>query len=305
MQLSDYIAKAEVLVEALPYISRFRGGIVLVKLGGSVQEDEAALRSILGDVAFLRTVGMLPVVVHGGGKAISRALAEAGVDTRFVAGLRVTDIRAINVVESVLKNRVGSQIESLLRERGVDAERLPGDRVIYAVRKTGVDPATGEPCDWGYVGEAVHCDTGPVRALLEAGKIPVICPLGRDAGSNLLTITVDDAAAAIARALPARKLVYVSDVPGLLRDPSDPASIIETLRAGDAPALEKAGVISGGMIPKVESSVAALRAGVRKVHFVDGRLRHSLLLEIFTNKGVGTEIVEDATAPAANGYDQK
>lgn len=298
MKLSDYIAKADVLVEALPYIADFRGEMIVVKLGGSVQEDPAALGALLTDVAFMHVVGMRPVVVHGGGKAISRALKEAGVETRFLAGLRVTDERAIGIVEDVIKNRVGASIAASLRERGVAASQLPGDRVFFAERKTGTDPATGATLDWGFVGDAVHCDTGPVRAILEAGEIPVICPLGRDAAGRILNINADDAAAAIARALPSRKLVYVSDVPGLLKDPSDPATLIETLHASEAPALERDGTISGGMIPKVESSLAALRSGVRKVHFVDGRMPHSLLLEMFTNKGVGTQIVKDP-APAA------
>ena len=293
MQISDCIAKAGVLIEALPYIADFRGEMVVVKLGGSVQEDESALESLLTDVAFLRTVGMRPIVVHGGGKAISRALREAGAPVKFVAGLRVTDASAIGIVEDVLKNRVGADIAEKLCRNGISAERLAGDRVFFAVRKKGTDPATGEALDWGYTGEAVHCDTGPVRAILESGKVPVICPLGRDVEGDLMNINADDAAAALARALPSRKLAFVSDVPGLLRDPADPTSLIETLHVSDVPALMADGTISGGMIPKVQSSLLALRAGVRKVHFVDGRMPHSLLLEMFTNKGVGTQIVKD------------
>lgn len=301
MQLSDCIAKADVLVEALPYIADFRGEMIVVKIGGSVQEDAAALGALLTDVAFMHVVGMRPVVVHGGGKAISRALADAGVETKFLAGLRVTDERSIGIVEDVIKNKVGVAIVASLCERGVAAEQLPGDRVFFAERKTGVDPASGKALDWGFVGDAVHCDTGPVRASLESGHIPVICPLGRDASGRVLNINADDAAAAIASALPSRKLVYVSDVPGLLRDPSDPESLIGTLHVSEAPAMERDGTISGGMIPKVESSLAALRAGVRKVHFVDGRMPHSLLLEMFTDKGVGTQIVKDAPAAPASG----
>ena len=292
MQQWDPIEKANVLLEALPYLADFRGEIIVVKLGGSVQEDERSLVSTLTDVAFMRVVGMLPVVVHGGGKAITRAMKEAGVEARFLNGFRVTDEASIRIVEDVIKNRVNAQIVDILRKAGVDAAPLPGDEVFFAVRKTGTDPATGAPLDWGYVGEAVHCDTGPVRARLQAGAVPVVCPLGRGADGRVYNINADDAAAAIARALPSRKLAYVSDVPGLLRDPADPTSLIGTLHAGEVPELERGGVIAGGMLPKIESSLAALRAGVRKVHLVDGRMPHSLLLEIFTTRGVGTQIVK-------------
>ena len=292
MQLSEPIGKAGVLIEALPYIADFRGEIIVVKLGGSVQEDERSLASTLTDVAFMHVVGMLPIVVHGGGKAITRALKEAAVETRFLNGFRVTDEASIAIVEDVIKNRVNARIVELLAAAGAPAASLPGDGIFFATRKTGTDPDTGEALDWGYVGEAVHCDTGPVRALLQAGRIPVVCPLGRGADGRVYNINADDAAAALARALPSRKLAYVSDVPGLLRDPQDPSTLIETLRAGDVPALEREGVISGGMLPKIESSLEALRAGVRKVHLVDGRMPHSLLLEIFTTRGVGTQIVK-------------
>ena len=292
MQQWDPIEKANVLLEALPYLADFRGEIIVVKLGGSVQEDERSLVSTLTDVAFMRVVGMLPVVVHGGGKAITRAMKEAGVEARFLNGFRVTDEASIRIVEDVIKSRVNAQIVDILRKAGVDAAPLPGDEVFFAVRKTGSDPATGAPLDWGYVGEAVHCDTGPVRARLQAGAVPVVCPLGRGADGRVYNINADDAAAAIARALPSRKLAYVSDVPGLLRDPADPTSLIGTLPAGEVPELEREGVIAGGMLPKIESSLAALRAGVRKVHLVDGRMPHSLLLEIFTTRGVGTQIVK-------------
>ena len=290
MQLSDPIEKANVLLEALPYLADFRGEIIVVKLGGSVQEDERSLVSTLTDVAFMRVVGMLPVVVHGGGKAITRAMKEAGVEARFLNGFRVTDEASIRIVEDVIKNRVNAQIVDILRKAGVDAAALPGDEVFFAVRKTGSDPATGATLDWGYVGEAVHCDTGPVRARLQAGAVPVVCPLGRGADGHVYNINADDAAAALARALPSRKLAYVSDVPGLLRDPGDPDSLIHTLRAADAPALMESGVVGGGMLPKIQSCLDAIRAGVRKVHIVDGRMAHSLLLEIYTKTGVGTEI---------------
>ncbi len=292
MQLDALIHKADVLIEALPYIADFRGEIVVVKLGGSVMESPEALAGILTDVAFMQTVGMRAIVVHGGGKAISRALKAAGLGTTFVQGLRVTDAASIRVVEDVIKNEVNAEIVRLLEGMQVRAVPLHGETIYFANRMTGTDPATGAALDWGFVGNPVSVDTGPVRELLREGAAPVVCPLGRGEDGSLYNINADTAAAALAKALPARKLVYVSDVPGLLRDPSDPATLIETLHRDDVPALVADGTISGGMIPKIESCLAALRAGVRKVHLVDGRLSHSLLLEMFTTKGVGTQIVK-------------
>ena len=292
MQLDALIHKADVLIEALPYIADFRGEIVVVKLGGSVMESPEALAGILTDVAFMQTVGMRAIVVHGGGKAISRALKAAGLGTTFVQGLRVTDAASIRVVEDVIKNEVNAEIVRLLEGMQVRAVPLHGEKIYFANRMTGTDPATGAALDWGFVGNPVSVDTGPVRELLREGAAPVVCPLGRGEDGSLYNINADTAAAALAKALPARKLVYVSDVPGLLRDPADPATLIETLHRDDVPALVADGTISGGMIPKIESCLAALRAGVRKVHLVDGRLSHSLLLEMFTTKGVGTQIVK-------------
>ena len=280
------------LIEALPYIADFRGEIVVVKLGGSVMESPEALAGILTDVAFMQTVGMRAIVVHGGGKAISRALKAAGLGTTFVQGLRVTDAASIRVVEDVIKNEVNAEIVRLLEGMQVRAVPLHGEKIYFANRMTGTDPATGAALDWGFVGNPVSVDTGPVRELIREGAAPVVCPLGRGEDGSLYNINADTAAAALAKALPARKLVYVSDVPGLLRDPADPATLIETLHRDDVPALVADGTISGGMIPKIESCLAALRAGVRKVHLVDGRLSHSLLLEMFTTKGVGTQIVK-------------
>lgn len=292
MELTDYIQKAEVLIEAMPYIADFRDEIIVVKLGGSVQEDVEALKSTLMDVAFMSIVGMLPIVVHGGGKAISRALKESGLETQFVQGLRVTDEASMRIVEDVIKNQVNRQIASLLPEKLVSAAQLPGDRIFFAVKKTAQDPDSGKVFDWGYVGTPTWVDTGPVRALLQTRKIPVICPLGLGSDGHVYNINADAAAAALAKALPSRKLAYVSDVPGLLRDPSDRGSLIETLPIDQVPGLIREGVISGGMLPKIESCLEALQAGVRKVHLVDGRMPHSLLLEIFTTKGVGTQIVK-------------
>lgn len=198
----------------------------------------------------------------------------------------------MRIVEDVIKNQVNRQIASLLPEKLVSAAQLPGDRIFFAVKKTAQDPDSGKVFDWGYVGTPTWVDTGPVRALLQTRKIPVICPLGLGSDGHVYNINADTAAAALAKALPSRKLAYVSDVPGLLRDPSDRGSLIETLPVDQVPGLIREGVISGGMLPKIESCLEALQAGVRKVHLVDGRMPHSLLLEIFTTKGVGTQIVK-------------
>ena len=226
MQLDALIHKADVLVEALPYIVDFRGETVVVKLGGSVMEGTDSLVGILTDVAFMRSVGMRVIVVHGGGKAISRALKEAGLGTTFVQGLRVTDAASIHVVEDVIKNEVNAEIVRLLEGMQIRAVPLHGDRIFFANRKTGADPATGAALDWGFVGNPVSVDTGPVRELLREESVPVVCPLGRGEDGALYNINADTAAAALAKALPARKLVYVSDVPGLLRDPADPSTLI-------------------------------------------------------------------------------
>jgi acetylglutamate kinase len=290
--MQDVIKKADVLIEALPYIQRFRGETVVVKLGGSAMENKATVEGVLADVTFMECVGMLPVVVHGGGKAISRAMKEAGIEPRFVKGLRVTCERSIKVVERVIREENAGLVSTLTR-RGARARTLHGEAILRCARKTEVDERTGETLDWGFVGEPGEVDTEPIRAMLAEGVIPVITPLGSGADGQVHNINADTAAAAVARALPASKLVFLSDVPGLLRDPGDPSSILATLRAGDVAMLIAQGVIDGGMLPKVQSGIEALHAGVRKIHMIDGRMPHSLLLEIFTDKGVGTEIVRD------------
>jgi acetylglutamate kinase len=290
--LDKFIDKADVLIEAMPYIMSFKNEIVVVKLGGSVMEVVGNLKSTLTDVAFMRSVGMLPVVVHGGGKAISRALNDAGLETAFLQGLRVTDASSMRIVEEVIKNKVNAQVVEILNDIGVEACPVYGEKIFYSQRKTGTDPVTGDELDWGFVGVPMAADTGPVRESLHKGEVPVVCPIGRGSDGLMYNINADIAAAALAKALKARKLVFVSDVPGLLRDPSDPSTLINTITADEAPKLIKEGVIGGGMLPKIESCLDAIDAGVRKVHLVDGRMPHSLLLEIFTNTGVGTEIIK-------------
>ena len=278
-------AKAAVLTEALPYIQDFQGSVVLVKLGGSVMEIEANLDSIMDDVAFLNAVGIKVVIVHGGGKAISRAIQASGHAPVFVEGQRVTDEATMEIVRKTLNNVVNPDLVARLCRRGANAKPLHGNWIFVA--KKIVAP------DRGYVGEVVQASARAVVEMLDARIIPVVTPLGTglDDG-HLYNVNADFAAAALAKALKVRKFVLVSDVPGLLRDPEDPATLFSTLHLADTGKLKAAGVISGGMLPKIESCEDAIRAGVRKVHLVDGRMAHSLLLEIFTREGVGTEITE-------------
>ncbi len=279
------MAKAAVLTEALPYIQGFRGAVVLVKLGGSVMEVEANLDSLMDDIAFMRAVGMKIVIVHGGGKAISRAIRESGHEPKFVDGLRVTDETTMEVVRRTLNKVVNPDLVRRLQQRGSNARPLHGNW-IFAARKI-VNP------DRGYVGEVTDVDARIVGEMLDAGIIPVITPIGTGVDDgHLYNVNADFAAAALAKALKVLKFVLVSDVPGLLKDPEDPSTLFSTLHLGDVAALKADGTISGGMLPKIESCEDAIRAGVRKVQLVDGRMAHSLLLEIFTRKGVGTEITE-------------
>ncbi len=287
------IQKADILIEALPYIQRFRGAVVVVKYGGSAMEDPAVVRGVLQDVVFMECVGMRPVIVHGGGKAINRSLKGEGIEARFLNGLRVTCERTIRVVEQVLKREVNPEVVRLVEALGGRARAVHGDAIFRVTRMRGTDAATGAELDWGYVGEPDRVDPAPVRDLLADDVIPVITPLGLGDDGRVHNVNADVAAAAIARALPARKLVFLSDVPGLLRDAADPESVIGTLRAQELADLIADGTIGGGMLPKCRSGVEALRAGVRKVHMIDGRVPHSLLLEIFTDRGVGTEIVAE------------
>lgn len=278
-------AKAAVLTEALPYIQDFQGSVVLVKLGGSVMEIEANLDSIMDDVAFLNAVGIKVVIVHGGGKAISRAIQASGHAPVFVEGQRVTDEATMEIVRKTLNNVVNPDLVARLCRRGANAKPLHGNW-IFGAKKIAAP-------DRGYVGEVVQASARAVVEMLDARIVPVVTPLGTglDDG-HLYNVNADFAAAALAKALKVRKFVLVSDVPGLLRDPEDPATLFSTLHLADTGKLKAAGVISGGMLPKIESCEDAIRAGVRKVHLVDGRMAHSLLLEIFTREGVGTEITE-------------
>ena len=293
--MEQCIAKANVLIEAVPYLQEFRGSLVVVKVGGSVMESPENLRRLMSDVAFMRTVGIKVILVHGGGKAISRAMAAAGIAPNFVRGLRVTDERTIEVVEQVIKHEVNAAILRLLNDNfHVLARPLHGDWVLTVRKETGVDPETGATLDWGFVGAPTAVNVFAVTQMTDAGVIPVVTPLGLgEEDGKLYNVNADVAAVALAKALRVRKLVFISDVPGLLRDVGDPTSLISTLRLGNVRRLKEEGVISGGMLPKIDSCVEAIEAGVQRVHLVDGRMPHSLLLEIFTKQGVGTEIKAD------------
>ena len=279
------MAKASVLTEALPYIIDFKGSVVLVKLGGSVMEVEENLDSLMNDIAFMRAVGMKVVLVHGGGKAISKAIKASGHEPKFVEGQRVTDEATMEIVRRTLNNVVNTDLVRRLLAKGANARPIHGNWMFSAKKITAPDR--------GYVGEVVKVDPRAVCEMLDAGIIPVVTPLATGLEDNhLYNVNADIAAAALAKALKVRKFALVSDVPGLLRDPSDPRTLLSTLRLKSVEALKAEGTISGGMLPKIESCEDAIRAGVKKVHLVDGRMAHSLLLEIFTREGVGTEITE-------------
>ena len=293
--MKQAIQKATVLIEALPHIQRFRGETVIVKFGGSSMDNPAVVRDILEDVAFMSCVGMRPVIVHGGGKAINARMKQKGLQATFVKGLRVTDPATMEIVEQVLNREVNPELVAILNEFNCKARGIHGEDIIAVRKHTAEDPDTGEVLDWGLVGEITSVDVEPVRAYLEADITPVITPLGADAARQIYNINADAAAAGLAEQLKARKLVFLSDVPGLLADPADRNSLMSTLRLTEVEDLIARGVIGGGMLPKISGALKALKAGVRKTHIIDAALPHSLLLELFTDKGVGTEIVNDAT----------
>jgi acetylglutamate kinase len=285
------IDKANVLIEALPYLQAFRGKTFLIKMGGSAMENPELVASVMRDIVFLEVAGIHPIIVHGGGKAISAAMEAAGLEAKFVGGLRVTTDEAIAIVSRVLSEQINPDLVRMIRDFGGKAVGIPGDAVFLGEKTLG-SAADGKRVDIGRVGEVVSCQLAHLAAAQQAGIVPVISPLAAELATGLpLNINADLAAAALAKELRVVKLVYLSDVPGLLADPLDQATLIQSVTRAEAAALIADGTISGGMIPKIRSAVDALNAGVRKVHFVDGRLPHALLLEIFTDGGIGTEVV--------------
>jgi acetylglutamate kinase len=293
--LEEAIQKADVLIEALGWIRRFRDKVTVIKLGGRLLEDQDALRHLLIDIVFMETVGMRPVVVHGGGSSISRAMDEAGIEPRFVQGRRVTDEATLAIVEKVLAYETNEWLAQRIEEFGGRAMNLNfrTTNVLFGQRLRLQDPQ-GDAIDLGHVGRVTRVDRGVIDNLCFAGQVPVIPSMCLcETTGEKLNVNADTAATAVAQALGAEKLVYLSDVNGVRMNKEDPDSLIHTLTASQARELLDRGVIETGMIPKVEACLDTLDRGVRKVHIIDGRLRHSLLLEIYTNVGVGTQITKD------------
>jgi acetylglutamate kinase len=292
--MNDAIRKAEVLIEALSYIRNFRDRLTVIKLGGSAMEDPAALRATLQDVIFMETVGLRPVLVHGGGKPIDRAMAAAGLKPRKVLGRRYTDDAVLAIVVRVLLHEINADIVKQISDLGGRAVPLHSNSLqcLFGERMTLPD-ADGQAIDLGHVGQVMRVDTGLIGNLCVAGVVPVIPSLAFDNQGHWLNVNADTAAAAVAANLKAEKLVFLTDTPGILLDRSDESSLVRTLDPAGCRDLMKRGIIDEGMIPKVEACLDSLRAGVRKIHMIDGRLPHSLLLEIYTDRGVGTEIVPD------------
>ncbi|MGE0609734.1 MAG: acetylglutamate kinase [Pirellulales bacterium] len=289
------IEKADVLIEALHWIREFRDQVTVIKLGGSVMEDPNALRHLLLDIAFMETVGMRPVVVHGGGAAISRAMTAAGIEARFVQGRRYTDAATAEIVERVLAVETNSQIVSGIEDLGGRAAPLNfqhNTNVLFGKRLMLQDKA-GESVDLGQVGEVTRVDRRTIDNLCYARIVPVIPSMCLGENGEKLNVNADTAATAVAQALGAEKLVFLSDVNGVRRQKDDPTTLIHSLNEAQAKDLIASGAVEAGMIPKLEGCLETLKNGVRKIHIIDGRIRHSLLLEVYTSTGVGTELVRE------------
>lgn len=287
----DPVLRAEALIEALPYIQKFRGQRFVIKYGGSAMDDEQVVERFLRDVIFLAAVGIQPVLVHGGGKAITQRMRDAGLKPRFVNGLRVTDAQTIGIVEEVLDTVINPGIVRQLTAMGGKAEGIPGKRVMLAKKLPPQTEGRATAVDLGFAGEVCDVNLEAVDAALTAGAIPVLSPLAQDAEGTTLNINADTAAGTVAARLQASKMIYLSDVPGLMRDPLDKQSLIPSVNRAKIEHLMEEEIIAGGMIPKVVSALHALAGGVKKVHFIDGRTPHALLVEIFTGTGIGTEII--------------
>ena len=286
MNLDVEKSKAEVLIEALPYIQKFNRKIIVVKYGGSVMVYEELKKKVIEDVVLLKLVGFKPIIVHGGGKEISKWVDKVGMETHFVNGLRVTDVPTMEIAEMVL-NRVNKSLVSLVQNLGVEACGISGkDGEILKVTKK---LSNGE--DIGFVGEVKEVNPKLILDLIENDFLPVICPVGTDENGNSYNVNADDAACAIAKAVKAEKLAFLTDIEGVYRDKDDPGTLISELDLEEAHELIKDGYIGGGMLPKLNNCIDAVENGVSRVHIMDGRIPHCLLLEIFTNNGIGTAIL--------------
>ena len=286
MNLDVEKSKAEVLIEALPYIQKFNRKIIVVKYGGSAMVDEELKKKVIEDVVLLKLVGFKPIIVHGGGKEISKWVDKVGMETHFVNGLRVTDVPTMEIAEMVL-NRVNKSLVSLVQNLGVEACGISGkDGEILKVTKK---LSNGE--DIGFVGEVKEVNPKLILDLIENDFLPVICPVGTDENGNSYNVNADDAACAIAKAVKAEKLAFLTDIEGVYRDKDDPGTLISELDLDEAHDLIKDGYIGGGMLPKLNNCIDAVENGVSRVHIMDGRIPHCLLLEIFTNNGIGTAIL--------------
>ena len=284
-----YRGKAEVLIEALPYIQRFNRKVIIVKYGGSAMVDEELKRNVIKDVVLLKLVGFKPIIVHGGGKEISRWVGKVGMEPKFINGLRVTDAATMEVAEMVL-NKVNKELVTMIESLGVKAIGISGkDGALLHVKKK---LSGGQ--DIGFVGDIDHVEPEMLKKLLENDFLPVICPVGFDDDFNTYNINADDAACAIARAMHAEKLAFLTDIEGVYRDYSDADSLISELHISEAKKLIADGNVGGGMIPKLQNCIDAIENGVSRVHILDGRIPHCLLLEIFTNKGIGTAILDES-----------
>jgi len=294
--MQEAIRKAAALIEAMPYIINFQGKVFVIKFGGAAMEDPATLDCVLDDIVFLRAVGIKPVLVHGGGPEITREMKARKIQPRFIRGHRVTDEATLEIVRDVLANRINADICRRLDKLGGFPVSLadPAQGALRASRRLSRIPLPEggfEEVDLGFVGDMEGIDTALFHRVLEARQVPVVASLGRGASGETLNVNADMAAACVAATLQAEKAVFLTDTPGIMTDPQDPESFAETLSQRHIEDLVRRGVIDGGMLPKVEACRVALQAGVRKTHIIDGRVKHALLLEIFTDKGVGTQII--------------
>jgi acetylglutamate kinase len=289
---NDAVRKADVLLEALNWIQQFRGRHVVIKLGGSVMEEQEAVRAFLTDVIFMEAVGMRPILVHGGGTAINAAMSEAGIEPRFVQGRRYTDDATLEIVAKVLAGDICQSLVDEIIRQGGDAVGLHFDTLnCLKGRKLMLPGSDGTPLDLGRVGEVTDIDRDLLLMTCREGRIPVLPSVALDEQGGKLNVNADTAAAAVARMIQAEKLVFLSDVPGIFLDRKDPSTLQSHLNAARCRELIRDGIIDAGMVPKVEAALEALEAGVGKVHIIDARIPHSVLLEIYSNQGIGTEIV--------------